>query len=132
MSRGILHWRCAIADTLWPSFAFDKAQKMAQAPFQNRMACASCGTIDLPLPVGIPDGLSETDWAGIRKAHSVDRHRVAPLPGQVGVWQARNPGQAWRAQFDGRGFLVEPDTGGWSYRDTVSATRGMRWAERRR
>ncbi len=62
-----------------------------------------------------PDGLSESDWAGIRKAHALERHRVAPLAGQAGVWHARNPGQAWRTRFDGRGFRVAPDTGGWTW-----------------
>jgi hypothetical protein len=59
----------------------------------------------------LPDGLSKSDWAGIQKAHTVERHRVTPLAGQAGVWQARNRGQAWRSYFDGRGFRVEPDTG---------------------
>ncbi len=63
----------------------------------------------------LPDGLSQSDWAGIRKAYTMERHRVAPLAGQAGVWQARNPGQAWRAYFDGRGFLVEPGAGGWTW-----------------
>ncbi len=63
----------------------------------------------------LPAGLSESDWAGIQKAHAVERHRVTPLPGQAGVWHARNPGQAWRSYFDGRGFLVEPGPGGWSW-----------------
>ncbi len=48
----------------------------------------------------LPDGLSDSDWAGIQKAHSVERHRVAPLAGQAGVWHARNSGQAWRSYFD--------------------------------
>ena len=45
----------------------------------------------------------------------MERHRVTPLAGQAGVWHARNPGQAWRTYFDGRGFLMEPDAGGWTW-----------------
>ena len=63
----------------------------------------------------LPDGLSQSDWAGIRKAHTVYRHRIEPIPSQAGVWQARNPGQAWRTRFNGRGFRVEPDAGGWTW-----------------
>ena len=43
----------------------------------------------------VPDGLSQSDWAGIRKAHRADRHRFVPLAGEAGVWQARNPGQGF-------------------------------------
>jgi hypothetical protein len=63
----------------------------------------------------LPDGLSEADWAGIQEAYRAERHRVEPLAGQAGLWQARNPGQAWRTRFDGRGFRVQPDSGGWTW-----------------
>ena len=60
----------------------------------------------------VPEGLSNGDWAGIRTAYDAGRHAAYPVEGG---WQARNPGQAWRTHFDGRGFLTEPDAGGWSW-----------------
>jgi len=85
---------------------------------QSALAAASsttAGADRAAVTTKLPDGLSESDWGGIRKAYTVERHRVAPLVGQAGVWHARNPGQAWRTQFDGRGFRVAPDAGGWTW-----------------
>ncbi len=92
---------------------------LASGPVLDRpaMAAVSSAPAGPERPAGagkLPDGLSESDWAGIRKAYTAERHRVAPLAGRSGVWHARNPGQAWRTRFDGRGFLVEPDAGGWT------------------
>ncbi len=59
-----------------------------------------------------PEGLAPGSWTGIREAYEAGRH--AAYPTEAG-YQARNPGQRWRTAFDGRGFLVEPDAGGWSW-----------------
>jgi len=32
-----------------------------------------------------------------------------------GGHQARNPGQQWLTRFDGRGFVTQPDAGGWQW-----------------
>ncbi|MCG3129013.1 MAG: hypothetical protein CHACPFDD_03909 [Phycisphaerae bacterium] len=58
----------------------------------------------------VPEGLSASDCAGIRAACEAGRHAVVP---SVDGYQARNPGQQWRTRFDGRGFVVTPDGGGW-------------------
>lgn len=106
--------------TLWALVTLAVLGLLASGPFyaQPAMAAASsanAGPDNTAVTRKLPDGLSRSDWAGIQKAHSLERHRVAPLVGQAGVWQARNPGQAWRTYFDGRGFRVEPDTGAWTW-----------------
>lgn len=61
----------------------------------------------------VPAGLSVSDWSSIRTAYEAGRHAaVQEADGTVG---ARNPGQRWRTCFDGRGFTVTPDAGGWSW-----------------
>ncbi|MDA7930119.1 hypothetical protein N9B63_04710 [Akkermansiaceae bacterium] len=60
-----------------------------------------------------PEGLSDSDWAGIREAYQTNRHAIT-ADGD-GTYQARNPGQAWTTRFDGRGFTVTPDAGGWEW-----------------
>ena len=60
----------------------------------------------------MPDGLSANDWAGIRAAYEAGRHAVHPV---AGGYRARNLGQRWHTTFDGRGFLAEPDAGGWAW-----------------
>lgn len=59
-----------------------------------------------------PD-LSPSDWSSIRKEYERHRHHVVPVPGEPRGWRARNTGQQWVTRFDGRGFLVQPDRGGW-------------------
>ena len=81
----------------------------------RRCRSANAGPDHSAVTRKLPDGLSRSDWAGIQKAYTLQRHQVAPLAGQAGVWHARNPGQAWRTYFDGRGFRVEPDTGEWTW-----------------
>jgi len=56
--------------------------------------------------------LSEVDWSSIREAHQASRHAVEAVDGG---YQARNPGQRWTTQFDGRGFTTAPDAGVWSW-----------------
>jgi len=60
-----------------------------------------------------PSGLAESDWSGIRAAHEEWKHRFRQ--GENGGFTARNPGQQWDSEFDGRGFLVRPDHGGWQW-----------------
>ena len=50
--------------------------------------------------------------AGIRAAHEESLHAAYALEG--GGYEARNAGQQWRTSFDGRGFSVLPDAGGWT------------------
>lgn len=58
------------------------------------------------------EGLGVSDWAGIRAAYDEGRHRAFEFDG---CFRARNPGQQWVAEFDGRGVLVQPDHGEWSW-----------------
>ena len=60
----------------------------------------------------VPEGLSSGDWTSIRAAYDAGRHAAHPVEGG---YQARNPGQGWRTHFDGRGFLTQPDVGGWTW-----------------
>ena len=64
-------------------------------------------------PGGVPEGLAPADWSGIRAAHDAARH--APRVQESGNLVACNPGQQWRAEFDGRGFTVTPDHGAWTW-----------------
>ena len=59
-----------------------------------------------------PDGLSSTDWSGIREAYEAGRYMAQPVEGG---WRARNPGQNWQTHFDGRGFTTAPEAGGWTW-----------------
>ena len=58
------------------------------------------------------EGLTGTDWQGIRAAHEEWRHGFREVDG---TWQARNPGQQWTTTFDGRGFLARPDGASWTW-----------------
>ena len=59
-----------------------------------------------------PAGLSASDWASVRDAREAARHQVFAA---AGVHRARNPGQRWTSEFDGRGVTTTPDAGGWSW-----------------
>ena len=70
----------------------------------------------------MPEGLSASDWSGIREAYETGRD--AALAVDTG-FQARNPGQGWSTRFDGRGFVTTPDDGAWSWGlELVSYGRG--------
>ncbi|MES2469413.1 MAG: FG-GAP repeat protein, partial [Verrucomicrobiota bacterium] len=69
----------------------------------------------VPVPHGTSQGLAKSDWASIREAHSAWEHRVSPVEGQSGEWQARNPGQHWTTRFDGRGFTTSPHGAQWRW-----------------
>ena len=63
-------------------------------------------------PEAVPEGLAKSDWSSIRAAYEAGRHAFQPIEGG---WQARNPGQQWTTKFDGRGFVAEPQGGGWQW-----------------
>ena len=60
----------------------------------------------------VPEGLSTSDWRSIREAYEAGQHAFSPT--ETG-WTARNPGQRWTTEFDGRGFLATPDEGDWTW-----------------
>jgi hypothetical protein len=62
--------------------------------------------------VEVPEGLSSADWSSMRAAYEESRH--AAYPGEQG-YRARNPGQRWQTEFDGRGFTTRPDAGAWTW-----------------
>ena len=64
-------------------------------------------------PAKTPEGLAPSDWSSICAAYEHGRHAIVANPD--GTNQARNPGQAWLTKFDGRGFTVTPDAGGWTW-----------------
>ena len=56
--------------------------------------------------------LTNGEWASLRAAYEAGRHAVTEVGG---VYQARNPGQAWRTDFEDGGFVVRPDSGDWTW-----------------
>ncbi len=79
--------------------------------------CGVAGTLvgkssQLTSPDQVPEGLAKSDWQSIRDAYDAGRHAFHPVGDG---WQARNPGQQWLTQFDGQGFTVTPDAGGWTW-----------------
>ncbi len=60
----------------------------------------------------VPDGLTATDWSSIRAAYEAGRHAAFAVDGG---FEAQNPGQQWTTRFDGRGFEIAPDSGGWTF-----------------
>ncbi len=60
----------------------------------------------------VPAGIARPDWQGIREAYEAGRHAVVAVEDGH---EARNPGQQWCTEFDGRGFTAQPDAGGWHW-----------------
>jgi len=60
----------------------------------------------------VPEGLTQSEWTGIRAAHEAARYAVQP---EGTGWQAGNPGQGWQIRFDGRGFTVRPGSSDWTW-----------------
>ncbi len=60
----------------------------------------------------VPEGLTASDWTNIRAAYQAHRLQMVPV---AGGYRARNPKQQWRTEFDGRGFITQPDAGGWQW-----------------
>lgn len=79
-----------------------------------RFCCIAlvCGLSFATAAPEAPEGISITDWGSIREAYEAGRHSF--VAGESG-WQARNPGQRWATEFDGRGFLAIPDEGEWTW-----------------
>jgi hypothetical protein len=69
----------------------------------------------LTSPDQVPAGLAKSDWSSIRAAYEAGRHAFQPVEGREGAWQARNPGQQWTTQFDGRGFIAQPKGADWQW-----------------
>ncbi len=59
-----------------------------------------------------PTGVAASDWSSIRAAHEAWRHGFQKT---AAGYEAVNPGQQWRTQFDGRGFTAQPKDGGWQW-----------------
>jgi hypothetical protein len=76
------------------------------------LAAVSASAYEGGLPITTPKGLSESAWSSIRAEYQ--RHRQAAFP-ENGGHRARNYGQQWVTRFDGRGFDVTPDAGGWRW-----------------
>jgi trimeric autotransporter adhesin len=60
-----------------------------------------------------PKGLASSDWSSIRAAYEAGRHAIQRQ--ENGTFTARNPGQQWHTEFDGKGFLTTPDHGQWTW-----------------
>ncbi len=67
----------------------------------------------LTSPDQVPEGLAKSDWHSIRAAYEAGRHAIYCQ--ENGNLTARNPGQQWRTEFDGKGFLTTPDHGQWTW-----------------
>jgi len=63
---------------------------------------------DFRLPA-TPKGLASGDWASSRCEYERHRHIVVP---EKDGYRAPNYGQQWLTDFYGRGFTVQPDSGG--------------------
>ena len=86
-------------------------------PKMKTLVSLLAGTLGLAFaatatPTG-PEGVAASDWADIRVAYEAGRH--APQRQEGGHLVARNPGQQWRTEFDGKGFTVTPDHGNWTW-----------------
>jgi hypothetical protein len=68
--------------------------------------------LTLGLPLTVPEGLSSSDWASLRKAHETERYAAHSFEGG---YRASNPGQRWTTVFDGCGFLTQPEGGDWTW-----------------
>jgi hypothetical protein len=73
----------------------------------------------------VPRELGPSDWASIQKAYEAARLELhSSASGATG----HNPGQRWRSHFDGRGVLVEPNHGAWTWGLELSGYgRGSDW-----
>ena len=85
---------------------------LAVAPLHS---AAPSKSQQLTSPDQVPEGLAKSDWSSIRAAYEAGRHAFQPVEGQDGHWQARNPGQHWTTQFDGRGFIAQPKGADWQW-----------------
>lgn len=65
-------------------------------------------------------GLSGSDGSALRAAYDAARHAARVTPDGA---RFRNPGQQWTVDFDGRGFVVKPDAGGWTWGLEIGSVR---------
>ena len=79
---------------------------------QGALAAAPGKTQHLSSPEAVPEGLASSDWTSIRAAF--EGHRREVVATESG-YRVHNPGQQWRTDFDGRGFLTQPEAGGWQW-----------------
>ena len=63
-------------------------------------------------PPEAPPGLTAEEWSDLRAAFLEDRYTPRRVDDD---YFAGNPGQRWRARFDGRGVTVEPSARGWTW-----------------
>lgn len=62
--------------------------------------------------IGVAPGLDGDAWSDIRQAREEHRHAAVATPQGH---RARNPGQRWRSEFDGRGVTLVPDAGDFTW-----------------
>ena len=118
-------WRPALFSLIALSCAVALALGLLSVSFINRSAKASqleagsqgqTATREASRAQSTTQRLSDSDWASIRQAYEQSRHSVFSVgSGEATRWEARNPGQQWQAQFDGRGFAVKPDGANWQW-----------------
>ncbi len=65
-----------------------------------------------PRDTVVPKGLTASDWTQVKRDYQRHRHQAAPDAGRAACprWS-----QQWSIHFDGKGFDVEPDGGGWTW-----------------
>lgn len=61
------------------------------------------------------ENLTASDWMTIRKEYERHRYAVLPVPAVSKRWQAHNLAQQWKAQFDGSGFDISPESASWHW-----------------
>jgi hypothetical protein len=57
-------------------------------------------------------GLTTADWNSIRAAYEAQQHAIIV---SAGGYRALNPAQKWQTEFDGAGFLTQPEKGDWRW-----------------
>jgi FG-GAP repeat len=69
------------------------------------------------VPPAVREGISAGDWSGILAARDAAAHAVVASAAAAAdyYYTARNPGQRWTTNFNGRGFSVVPDHGEWTW-----------------
>ena len=60
----------------------------------------------------LPAGVTQSDWRSM--AAQIEAHQHQAVASEHG-FQAKNPGQQWRTDFDAEGFLVTPQTSDWTW-----------------
>ena len=56
--------------------------------------------------------ITTADWNGIRAAREAHQHAIIV---SAGGYRAVNPAQKWQTEFDGVGFLTQPEQGDWRW-----------------